>query len=1240
MSTIKVGTRGAANKGVRPSTVIIGDQQVGSAKKSVSGSPNVPIRFNLLHELKKVSSSKCKGKLVILQFHEKNLTSTDAALIAEVMEKSKSVTALSLAGNKLGDAGAKTIFSALERNRSVKALDLSYNELTTFGLKDVKENLRSNIYLSNLVIKEVPKSGVGGFPAKGNNPPLQDLMKIIKSNIEFKEARRGKNDRVKLSKRNLIAMPPEIPRMTHLTRLDLSKNAITWIPPEFCKLINLKELILSNNELQFMPYGLADLQQLSVLKINNNGLWRICPSVIALMKQLKTVDVANNRCSNSSSKAASADLINADWVEKFYEHYTAGSAGKKQQINNNDDELSSTPSETPENSNNEDERASSDLGSDLLSPKQLSQVFIESNEFMSFFARRLEVLDVQRRVYFDALMKEREEELKKNTKKEKAQEITIGFEEVPDKPYLIELESLEVNYNNATGNLLQEETYDPAALGITHKSGSSATSISPQTPGRGKEEEEDKDAKKKAKKTRLFSTKKKEKLRKQTAKATLDSRKKGTVYGQGGATNKRPQYLAIAKRVFQKLDPENRDRISLRLFLSSMQDLSKLLQGTGFDINTDPCRTDARHILIDASPEDKQHQQHVMRVKPLVVIPKLCDKPITGIAVYHPSLEQRKAIKQHRKESLLRQRCNSVDVTSPRMKQPPSQQLMQHTHAAATKEKEGEQSGPSSSQSDLTAELQQRLRKQTAASDGGEETEEEGERSKGSDETDEQEQDQDVIDEADVDFVEDGSGEGTATLNTNNPEWGDATTFEDFTEDQSEASEMESEASDDEGSFAGLESSFSNIDPSVLLRVRGKGSLRGRKTGPRASVIGAAGVAEGGDPSSGPKHQPGRPRLAVLQRTISDSSSPRSTPPPPRSNSSLAMKGKFPKKQNRTGDLLVLSLDDDCIRILDLDAVEFLYKIDASVRQLEVVQDNSMLIFAERKNHTLQAWDVVTGKETHRLEGHTGWVTEFAVTSSGANAAVEVYSSSADHSVRHWKLEPTTAEETKKISASREFDAKDAVTSMAIHGEKHIIYASTASGEDNVRAWDMQTGTSLGVLKGHENMVFGIKLYKDMLYTCSRDQTIRAWTTQFQSYECAQVIDAKTSKMNAKKFEITGLYLWFLKETKIKIFNTKTGQHILTMKGSSPITHIQLFGHEGDYPGYLVSCSQNGTIAISSIMTGKTLLLLEGANQPITAFHLDLTKNSFQAALKDGSVCVWSLKPLQLEFVCKELWNV
>ena len=112
----------------------------------------------------------------------------------------------------------------------------------------------------------------------------------------LKEARSTPVDSVfylKVSRKKLTEIPPEVFTFKNLKGLDLSKNRLIKIPPEITKLSALEKLNLSKNRFEIFPKHIIRLENLRELILGSNKLGYI-PKSIAKYPKLEVLDMYDN----------------------------------------------------------------------------------------------------------------------------------------------------------------------------------------------------------------------------------------------------------------------------------------------------------------------------------------------------------------------------------------------------------------------------------------------------------------------------------------------------------------------------------------------------------------------------------------------------------------------------------------------------------------------------------------------------------------------------------------------------------------------------------------------------------------------------------------------------------------------------------------------------------------------------------------------------------------------------------
>jgi len=99
-----------------------------------------------------------------------------------------------------------------------------------------------------------------------------------------------------LTKKGLSVLPPEIGKLTNLTKLYLGGNQLSALPPEIGKLTNLTKLDLRGNHLSALPPEIGKLTNLAMLDLRGNHLSALPPE-IGKLTNLAMLDLRGNHLS-------------------------------------------------------------------------------------------------------------------------------------------------------------------------------------------------------------------------------------------------------------------------------------------------------------------------------------------------------------------------------------------------------------------------------------------------------------------------------------------------------------------------------------------------------------------------------------------------------------------------------------------------------------------------------------------------------------------------------------------------------------------------------------------------------------------------------------------------------------------------------------------------------------------------------------------------------------------------------
>ncbi len=177
----------------------------------------------------------------------------------------------------------------------------------------------------------------------------------------------------------------------------------------------------------------------------------------------------------------------------------------------------------------------------------------------------------------------------------------------------------------------------------------------------------------------------------------------------------------------------------------------------------------------------------------------------------------------------------------------------------------------------------------------------------------------------------------------------------------------------------------------------------------------------------------------------------------------------------------------------------------ASILCIAVSSDGKRAVSGS-EDRTARLWDVETGRELRRFEGHTGPVS--AVAFAGSDT---ILTGSHDRSARLWDAK--TGKEKQRFEGHT-----DLVTSVAAHG---VSFAS-GSFDKTIRLWKATERQEVACLTGHKGVVRSLAFDAsgERLVSASADETVRLWDVK--AAKALRVLDDHGYAVLAARFSGDG----------------------------------------------------------------------------------------------------------------------
>jgi WD40 repeat protein len=133
---------------------------------------------------------------------------------------------------------------------------------------------------------------------------------------------------------------------------------------------------------------------------------------------------------------------------------------------------------------------------------------------------------------------------------------------------------------------------------------------------------------------------------------------------------------------------------------------------------------------------------------------------------------------------------------------------------------------------------------------------------------------------------------------------------------------------------------------------------------------------------------------------------------------------------------------------------------------------------------TMRLWDLQTGREVRRFEGHTGQVLGVAFASDGRHAV----SGGTDLVLRVWEVK--TGRELRRLEGHT-------ALVLSVTGSPDGRHVLSTSRDGSVRLWDVESGKEVRRFEGHNGWVMAAVLSPDgrRVLSGGADHTVRLWDT-------------------------------------------------------------------------------------------------------------------------------------------------
>jgi WD40 repeat protein len=212
----------------------------------------------------------------------------------------------------------------------------------------------------------------------------------------------------------------------------------------------------------------------------------------------------------------------------------------------------------------------------------------------------------------------------------------------------------------------------------------------------------------------------------------------------------------------------------------------------------------------------------------------------------------------------------------------------------------------------------------------------------------------------------------------------------------------------------------------------------------------------------------------------------------------------------------------------------------------------------------IRVWDVNSGSELQRLEGHSGEVDALTFHHDGTR----LISGSKDTSIRIWDISSGQAFSTLEGHTA-------GVTALEVtYDGKHLF---SGSADKTLRVWALDQGVNLGTLSGHTNAVTAVTVTPDdnLALSCSMDKSLKVWDWRLAGRGEGSSVVGHSSPVTALALSPDGRWgISGAEEGDIFSWDLISGKSFHVHQTDSSITGLFFINQ----PGQILACAQDGKL--------------------------------------------------------------
>ncbi|MCP4347060.1 MAG: hypothetical protein GY795_16220 [Desulfobacterales bacterium] len=261
-------------------------------------------------------------------------------------------------------------------------------------------------------------------------------------------------------------------------------------------------------------------------------------------------------------------------------------------------------------------------------------------------------------------------------------------------------------------------------------------------------------------------------------------------------------------------------------------------------------------------------------------------------------------------------------------------------------------------------------------------------------------------------------------------------------------------------------------------------------------------------------------------------------------------------------------------------------------------------------DNTVHLWDITSGSEIRRFEGHTNWVRSVSFSPDGKTLA----SGSNDNTVRLWDV--TSGSEIRRFEGHTNL-----VLSVSFSPDGKTL--ASGSSDNTVRLWDVASGSEIRHFEGHTNWIRSVRFSQDgkSLISGSDDTTVRLWDVA--SGNEIRRFEGHTNLVRSVSFSPNGKILVSgSSDNTMRLWDVASGNEIRRFEGHTNFILSVSFSPDGKT---LASGSYDNTVRLWDVTSGSEVGRFGGHTNLVRSVTFSPDGKTLASGSSDNTVRLWDV---------------